>query len=117
MIICTSWHGIVLSCFPSGCCRRCTSRWPWRLARPYRRIPQHLCCTALECVPRQPYDLSVPHHFGPDATFRRQQQVLVRLVHTAYPDRFDPSTVQLARSQLVAICDLRHDHFSKWHKR
>ena len=118
MIISTSWHGIVLSCFPSGRCHRCprlrwtilpptTSRWHWGLAWPDRRIPQHLC-TAFECVPRQPHDLSLltrlfavwnaPHHSGRDATFRRQQQVLVRLVHSSYPDRFDSCTVQPART-------------------
>ena len=55
------------------------------------------------------------HHFGPDATLRRQQQVF--LVHTAYPDRLHPSTVQLACSHLVSACNLRHDHLSKWHQR
>ena len=136
MIIRTSWHGIVLSCFSSyrrrrRCPRLCwrpifpgpSSRWPWWITWPDCHIHQHLC-TAFECVPRQTLWLSVVtrlvavwnalHNFGLDATLRCQQQVLIRLVHTAYSDRFvDPRTVQLAGSQLASICNLRHDHFKR----
>ena len=76
------------------------SRWPWWFTRPDCSIPHHLC-TTLECVPRQSLHFSTvtrlfaawnaSHNSGPDATLRSQQQMLLRFVHTAYPDRFDPT--------------------------
>ena len=108
MIIRTSWHWIITSCVSQRrrCSRLCrrpvfsgpSSRWSWWFTRPDQRISQHLC-TSFECVPRQSLNFSMiiclmsiwnaSHHSGPDATLRRQQQVFICSVHTAYPDRFN----------------------------
>ena len=103
-----------------------SSRWSWRFTRPDRRIPQHLC-TSFECVPRQSLYFSMATRLVPSGmrltTLDLMQHFVVNnrcsfdLSTRPTQTRFDPSTLQLACSHFVSVCNLRHDLLSKWHQR